>query len=255
MPHSKPDIEATEPEVSSSGKSSKTDLETTQHMEDAPHRSSIADAGRKNSVATKLRNPLTGFTEEQTLADVETWCAEKGLSADLDSFRKGALIARVGQRVDGFEYVNILSDEEKEWLRHEATHRWSQPKMLYFLVVLCAGSAIVQGMDQTAVNGAQVSFLLKAEMKIYQPYDRAFISKSLVSKAPSMSGYKDCSTAPRTSARRSSAAGRMRLSTSISAVVEPSLFHASFLSLLGFGWQRPIAGTTFLLPDSFSDSL
>ena len=27
--------------------------------------------------------------------------------------------------------------------------------MLYFLVVLCAGSAIVQGMDQTAVNGAQ----------------------------------------------------------------------------------------------------
>ena len=30
--------------------------------------------------------------------------------------------------------------------------------MLYFLVVLCAGSAIVQGMDQTAVNGAQVFY-------------------------------------------------------------------------------------------------
>jgi hypothetical protein len=28
--------------------------------------------------------------------------------------------------------------------------------MLYFLCTLCAGSAIVQGMDQTAVNGAQV---------------------------------------------------------------------------------------------------
>jgi hypothetical protein len=81
----------------------------------------------------------------------------KGLTSDLDSFRKGALIARVGQRDDGFEYINILSEEEKDWLRHEATHRWSQPFMLYFLVVLCAGSAIVQGMDQTAVNGAQVS--------------------------------------------------------------------------------------------------
>lgn len=157
MPQQKPDIEATEPAVSSSGNSSKSELGTTRHMEDAHRRGSVAS--RKTSVAAKLRNPLTGFTEEQVLADVETWCTEKGLSADLDSFRKGALIARVSQRDDGFEYVNILSEEEKGWLRHETTHRWSQPFMLYFLVVLCAGSAIVQGMDQTAVNGAQVCFL------------------------------------------------------------------------------------------------
>jgi hypothetical protein len=154
MPSQKPDIEATEPTLSSSG-SSKTDLGTTQHMENA-HRGSVASANRKASVATKLRNPLAGFSEEQVLADVETWCTEKGLVQDLDSFRKGALIARMGQRDDGYEYVNILSEEEKNWLRHETSHRWSQPFMLYFLVVLCAGSAIVQGMDQTAVNGAQV---------------------------------------------------------------------------------------------------
>lgn len=66
------------------------------------------------------------------------------------------MIARVGQRDDGFEYVDQLSEDEKGVLRHEIQHRWSQPFMLYFLVVLCAGSAIVQGMDQTAVNGAQV---------------------------------------------------------------------------------------------------
>lgn len=150
MPEQKLDIEATEPGLSSSGNSSKTDINGTRHVEDAQ------GTGRKASTAVKLRNPLTGFTEEQTLIDVETWCAEKGLTGDLDSFRKGALIARVGQREDGFEYVNILSDEEKGWLRHEVEHRWSQPFMLYFLVVLCAGSAIVQGMDQTAVNGAQV---------------------------------------------------------------------------------------------------
>jgi len=152
MPVQKPDIEATEPEVSSSGNSSKTDVNGIHHMENAQ------GTGRKASaahVAQKLRNPLTGLTEEQVLADVETWCAEKGLTEDLDSFRKGALIARVGAREDGFEYVNILSEEEKGWLRHEVSHRWSQPFMLYFLVVLCAGSAIVQGMDQTAVNGAQ----------------------------------------------------------------------------------------------------
>jgi hypothetical protein len=156
MPERKQDIEATEPAPSSSG-SSKTNLGTIQHMEDASHhRGSVASATRKASVAAKLRNPLVGLTEEQVLAGVEIWCTEKGLTKDLDSFRKGALIARVGQRDDGYEYVNILSEEEKGWLRHENTHRWSQPFMLYFLVVLCAGSAIVQGMDQTAVNGAQV---------------------------------------------------------------------------------------------------
>lgn len=157
MPERKPDIEATEPGQSSAG-SSKTELDNIQHTENAHHRGSVASATRKASVAAKLRNPLTGMTEEQVLADVESWCAEKGLMEDLDAFRKGALIARVGQREDGFEYVNILTEEEKDLLRHETTHRWSQPFMLYFLVVLCAGSAIVQGMDQTAVNGAQLFY-------------------------------------------------------------------------------------------------
>lgn len=156
MPPHNPDIEAPEPALSSSGNSSKTSIPTAHHVENASHRASVTSARKQSVTAAKLRNPLVGLTEEQVLVDVETWCASKGLSEDLDSFRKGALIARVGQRDDGYEYVNILSEEEKGWLRHETAHRWSQPKMLYFLVVLCAGSAIVQGMDQTAVNGAQV---------------------------------------------------------------------------------------------------
>lgn len=148
MSRRKPDIEATEPTISSSS-SSKSDFNTAQHHEHS------GVQHRQASVAAKLRNPLAGLSEQQVLADVEAWCAEKGLQGELESFRKGALIARVGQRDDGFEYVDALSVEEKDVLRHEINHRWSQPFMLYFLVVLCAGSAIVQGMDQTAVNGAQ----------------------------------------------------------------------------------------------------
>lgn len=150
MSRRKPDIEATEPTISSSG-STKSDFDTAQHHEHA------GVQHRQASVAAKLRNPLAGLSEPQVLTDVEAWCVEKGLQGEIDTFRKGALIARVGQRDDGFEYVDALSVEEKDVLRHEINHRWSQPFMLYFLVVLCAGSAIVQGMDQTAVNGAQVS--------------------------------------------------------------------------------------------------
>lgn len=156
MPSRKPDIEATEPDSSLS--SSKASAHHDQYTEDAgPRRASVASVTRKASVAARLRNPLAGLSEGAVLDDVDTWVEEKGLTEYKDLFRKGALIARVGQRDDGFEYVSQLSDEDKDLLRHEVSHRWDQPFMLYFLVVLCAGSAIVQGMDQTATNGAQVS--------------------------------------------------------------------------------------------------
>lgn len=144
--------------VSSTG-STKGSMSDNQHFhtENATRRES---AVRQASVAAKLHNPLAGLSVEAVIADVDAWVVEKGLQEHQDAFRKGALIARVGQREDGFEYVDQLSEEEKDVLRYEITHRWSHPFMLYFLVVLCAGSAIVQGMDQTAVNGAQVSSVL-----------------------------------------------------------------------------------------------
>ena len=153
-----PDIEATEPDtpVSRRSNSSKSDLTNGAEHNEFPGYQQ--ESGRKASVvstAAKLRNPLAGLTEEEVIADVDAWCVDKGLTEHQDAFRKGALIARMGQRDDGYEYVSQLSSEEKDMLRYEQSHRWSQPFMLYFLVVLCAGSAIVQGMDQTAVNGAQ----------------------------------------------------------------------------------------------------
>jgi hypothetical protein len=62
----------------------------------------------------------------------------------------------VNNQAGAFEQIDMLTEEEKAILRKEETHRWHQPFALYFLCTLCAGSAIVQGMDQTTVNGAQV---------------------------------------------------------------------------------------------------
>ena len=153
-----PDIEATEPDMSVSGDSTKSGLNSTYHTENATNAGHQGNGGRQASVAAKLRNPLAGLSEQQVIADVDAWCIERGLTEHQDAFRKGALIARMGQRDDGFEYVSQLTQEEKDILRREQASRWHQPFMLYFLVVLCAGSAIVQGMDQTAVNGAQLFY-------------------------------------------------------------------------------------------------
>jgi sugar porter (SP) family MFS transporter len=101
---------------------------------------------------TKLKNPLAGLTREQLLNDVEAFAKEKDLEHILDDLRKGAIVAQDPRE---FEQMDALTESEKELLRREKTHRWSQPFMMYFMTILCAGSAIVQGMDQTAVNGAQ----------------------------------------------------------------------------------------------------
>ncbi|EER23059.1 hypothetical protein D8B26_004356 [Coccidioides posadasii str. Silveira] len=108
--------------------------------------------GQENGINNKLRNPLSGMTKDELFRDVETFALEKGLMDVVDDLKKGALIA---QDPKSFELLDELSEAEKELLRREKTHKWNQPFMMYFMTILCAGSAIVQGMDQTAVNGAQ----------------------------------------------------------------------------------------------------
>ncbi|KAI0021672.1 hypothetical protein F4780DRAFT_274995 [Xylariomycetidae sp. FL0641] len=130
----------------------KVDEEAVEHGAPAP-----GDT-KTTQTAAKLRNPLDGMSAAAVLADVDAFVEARGLGAHREAFRKGALVARVQQKPDGFESVPELSEVEKTVLREETTHRWRQPFMLYFLCALCAGSAIVQGMDQTAVNGAQLFY-------------------------------------------------------------------------------------------------
>jgi hypothetical protein len=105
-----------------------------------------------------LQNPLANMTHDELIADAEKFAQDKGLDSFSPCFSKGALIARVINTPKGYEAIEELTEEDKEILRNEDEHRWkSQPKMLYLLCALCAGCAVVQGMDQTVINGAQVS--------------------------------------------------------------------------------------------------
>lgn len=102
------------------------------------------DKAVRASTAALLRNPLVGYSHSELMADVDVFTEKFGLSEHRDSFRKGALVAQASNRPDGFENIAELTEEEKAVLRKEVTHRWDQPFMLYFLGLLCAGSAIVQ---------------------------------------------------------------------------------------------------------------
>ncbi|RBR16021.1 uncharacterized protein FIESC28_07108 [Fusarium coffeatum] len=129
---------------------------------------------RRISKATLLRNPLAGMTRAEILADVDAFVDQRGLQEHREDFRKGALVAQVNNTPGAYERIDILTEDEKAILRKEETHRWHQPFALYFLCTLCAGSAIVQGMDQTAVNGAQVFYF--AEFDITNVWMQGFLN-------------------------------------------------------------------------------
>lgn len=125
----------------------------------SPTQSSDNDIYAENThfenVNAKLANPLSGIPQEQLMENAAAFARAHDLGHLEGIFQKGALVA---QDPTAFESLDLLDEEDKNWLRREATHRWDQPKMLYYLVVLCSVAAAVQGMDEAVINGANLFF-------------------------------------------------------------------------------------------------
>ncbi|GAA5999485.1 sugar porter family MFS transporter [Rhodotorula paludigena] len=108
----------------------------------------------KNTTAVSksqaLDNPLSGISMDRLEAMGRAFAREKGLEKFETDFAKGAQAAQDPTVYD----LPLLSDEDKEILRREVTHKWDQPKTLWFLVICCSAAAAVQGMDESVANGA-----------------------------------------------------------------------------------------------------
>lgn len=129
------------------------------------------EARDRNRLNAIFENPLRGVPRDQLFMEVDKFCKEYGLEEYNDLFRKGALISQDPSRV---ETMPDLSEDDREALRREKTHKWSQPWMLFFMAskltyahveqeanwtsAMCSMAAAVQGMDETANNGAVVIY-------------------------------------------------------------------------------------------------
>lgn len=89
------------------------------------------------------------------LADVDSFAKEHGFQDVSPLLVKGALIAR---DPPSFASVPDITEEEKLAISNEVLHKWRQPKLLYYTIILCSIGAAVQGWDQTGSNGANLSF-------------------------------------------------------------------------------------------------
>ncbi|KAF2265552.1 sugar transporter-like protein [Lojkania enalia] len=108
-----------------------------------------------NNASSKIQNPLVHMTEQEMLSDVDAFAHEHGFEEIKPLLVRGALIAR---DPPSFASVPEITEEEKLAVSNEVLHKWRQPKLLYFTIVLCSIGAAVQGWDQTGSNGANLSF-------------------------------------------------------------------------------------------------
>ncbi|KAF3482721.1 proton myo-inositol cotransporter [Arthroderma uncinatum] len=160
-------------EISSSFSRSSDELQSTPTKESATttsdyqakrqhsftsRRESLTAAERaRRNLNAKLANPLAGLSHA-TLRYRGGRYARKyqiGDDEDIRAFELGAVLA---QDPEKFEDVEGLTEEELGVLRREFSNRWSQPREMYLVIILCSISAAVQGMDETVVNGAQIFY-------------------------------------------------------------------------------------------------
>ncbi|KAF9889014.1 hypothetical protein FE257_007991 [Aspergillus nanangensis] len=107
------------------------------------------------NISARIKNPLADLSPAQVLRDVEEFANEHGLVDVLPALKKGALVAR---DPDHYESVPDMTPEDLTTIDDEVTHKWRQPRRLYFTIILCSIGAAVQGWDQTGSNGANLSF-------------------------------------------------------------------------------------------------
>lgn len=163
--HSQPELESPPVDVSSTQDKKRPSV---SHVEDRESNSSspssfdpekqqdaswsqdsiIMDIAGRGEVT---HNPLQDMSHEKLVKHVKAYVRQNGLQDDEDLFIRGAILAQTGD-------TSHLSEEERYWIDRESTHKWHQQKTLYYLAIMCAMCAVVQGMDETVINGAQIYF-------------------------------------------------------------------------------------------------
>lgn len=95
---------------------------------------------------SKLAHPLAGYSHAQLIEMGAAYARDHEMEDLQEEFSKGALLAQDGA---AFETMPLLTEEDKVVLRREITHKWSHPKQLYHMVVMCSLAAATQGMGMS----------------------------------------------------------------------------------------------------------
>ncbi|KAL9599632.1 MAG: hypothetical protein Q9219_003716 [cf. Caloplaca sp. 3 TL-2023] len=88
------------------------------------------DDGSRNHLNAVFENPFADIPDDRLMRDVEQFCHDNDMMDDLEDMKKGALVSKHPR---GIDTADFLSEEEKESVRREKTHKWDHPWMLFWL--------------------------------------------------------------------------------------------------------------------------
>ncbi|BGP41910.1 hypothetical protein JCM10449v2_005905 [Rhodotorula kratochvilovae] len=125
------------------------------HASDTVVGDATSDVQDQKRIDALLSNPLAGKSEQELRAGVDEWVERTGLHDIRELLYKAALVA---QDRDNFEHLAALDEADKEVLRMEKSHPFRQTRTLYWTVFMCSMAAVVQGMDETVINGANLFY-------------------------------------------------------------------------------------------------
>ena len=111
---------------------SHTELEHADQVSDTP--SGSGQEPDRFQASAKLANPLAGLSTERLGKLGVEYAHKVGLTDEehIRAFRLGAMVAGHENKHDTIEG---LTDAEREAIDRETTHKWSNPSMLYWVIV------------------------------------------------------------------------------------------------------------------------
>ncbi|KAA1129411.1 hypothetical protein PGTUg99_032672 [Puccinia graminis f. sp. tritici] len=131
-------------------------------------------------ISSKLENPLAGLTTQELIDEAEEFCLKHSLLEHVHTFRRGAILAADPSDLDRLPQI---TEEERQWVSFETTRKWKQPMTMFYIAVISSMAAIVQGMDEAVVNGAQIFYYERFGIPSNGTNQRAVI-QGLVNSAP-----------------------------------------------------------------------
>ena len=135
---------------SSSDDITHVEADARNHSVALDRRSSQKDPKEKlrENANAKLANPLAYETPEELRRKGRAYAKKHfmGDEEDIRAFELGACLAQDPMKWDRVQGLNV---DERAVLEKEIASRWSQPKLMYLVIILCSTCAAVQGMGSS----------------------------------------------------------------------------------------------------------
>src|ERR1700761_6829802 len=130
------------------------------------------DSALLHQVESSESQPLQELSGEDRANEVLDFARKYNLMPKIEYFYKASALLLSDMPI---EQISNITTDEIIAIKQEIDHKWMQPKMLYFTMLVCSIGAIEQGWAQTGMNGANLYFPKALGIGSDSPQDKLIV--------------------------------------------------------------------------------